>query len=157
MTPALEMQPLHNEIAERLRRAGQRYTSQRRRLVEILALSGPLTIPEILRRHKGLPQSSIYRNLAELEYVRVVRRVVTNEEFGRYELTEDLTGHHHHLVCSSCGKTTDITLGTRLEAALDHALDEVARDASFADVDHRLDLIGICASCAARLSGNASG
>ncbi len=36
--------------------------------------------------------------------------VVTDEEYGRYELTEELTGHHHHLFCSSCGRTSDVTL-----------------------------------------------
>ena len=156
MSPAVETRPVHQEVAERLRRSGQRYTPQRRRLIDILARAGdPLTIPEIIRRHKGLPQSSVYRNLSDLEDVGVVRRISTDEDFGRYELTEDLTGHHHHLVCSSCGRTTDITLAAGLERDLDTALDAVAREADFADVGHRLDLIGTCADCARKARGGA--
>ena len=154
VSPAVETRPVHQEVAERLRRAGQRYTPQRRRLIDILARAGdPLTIPEIIRRHRGLPQSSVYRNLGDLEDVGVVRRISTDEDFGRYELTEDLTGHHHHLVCSSCGRTTDITLAAGLERDLDTALDAVAREADFADVGHRLDLIGTCADCARKARG----
>jgi Fe2+ or Zn2+ uptake regulation protein len=151
VSPAVEPQPLHQEVGERLRRAGQRYTPQRRRLIDILARAGdPLTIGEIIRRQRGLPQSSAYRNLSDLEGVGVVRRIVTDEDFGRYELTEELTEHHHHLMCSSCGRTSDITLPAGFERALDAALDAVSSEADFADVRHRLDLIGTCADCSAK-------
>jgi len=140
---------LHDVATERLRDAGQRYTTQRRRLVELLARAGsPRSIPEILRGRADLKQSSVYRNLAVLEQARVVRRVLTDEEYGRYELTEDLTGHHHHLMCSRCGKVQDVTVPGDLEGTLDRTLDRLARRAGFADVDHRLDLIGVCSDCA---------
>lgn len=142
---------VHATVATRLRDAGQRYTTQRRRLIEILAAArSPLSIPEILRGRRGLPQSSVYRNLAELVDAGVVRRIVTEEEFGRYELTEDLTGHHHHVICSGCGTTRDVTLPADVERTLDRTLDGVARGAGFADVGHRLDLVGLCDECGAR-------
>lgn len=140
---------LHQLAETRLEGASQRYTDQRRRLVQLLMSAGnPLSIPEMLRARRGLKQSSVYRNLAVLERAGVVRRVLTDEEFGRYELTEDLTGHHHHLMCSSCGKVEDVEIGSELERTLDRSLDRLARKAGFADVDHRLDLIGICSDCA---------
>jgi Fur family ferric uptake transcriptional regulator len=142
---------VHATVAGRLRDVGQRYTAQRRRLVEILALArSPLSIPEILRARRGLPQSSVYRILSDLVEAGVVRRIVTEEDFGRYELTEDLTGHHHHVICSSCGRTRDVTLPPDVERTLDRTLDGVARAAGFADVSHRLDLVGICDDCARR-------
>ena len=139
---------VHETADIRLREEGQRYTDQRRELVDLLANEGPLSIPEVLRDRGGLKQSSVYRNLAVLEHAGVVRRVVTDEEFGRYELTEDLTGHHHHLICSSCGRVEDVTVPSQLEGTLDRTLDRLARRAGFADVDHRLDLIGTCGDCA---------
>ena len=140
---------LHDTATERLREAGQRYTDQRRRLVDLLADAGnPRSIPEILEGHVDLKQSSVYRNLAVLEQARVVRRVLTDEEYGRYELTEDLTGHHHHLMCTSCGRVQDVTVPSELEGSLNRTLDRLARRAGFADVDHRLDLIGVCGECA---------
>lgn len=140
---------VHELAEDRLRGASQRYTEQRRRLVELLASGGsPRSIPEMLRARRGLKQSSVYRNLAVLERARVVRRVVTDEEYGRYELAEDLTGHHHHLMCSSCGRVQDVEVPPELEGSLDRTLDRLARRAGFADVDHRLDLIGLCGDCA---------
>jgi Fur family transcriptional regulator, ferric uptake regulator len=142
---------VHTTVAERLRTAGQRYTGQRRRLVAILAGSrSPLSIPDILRGRRGLPQSSVYRNLSDLVDAGVARRIMTEEDFGRYELAEDLTGHHHHVICSSCGRTRDVTLPADLERTLERTLDGVARRAGFADVDHRLDLVGMCDDCAGR-------
>ena len=140
---------VHDTASVRLRAAGHRYTSLRRRLVELLSRAGnPISIPEILKSRRGLAQSSVYRNLADLEQAGVVRRVMTEEEFGRYELTEDLTGHHHHLICSSCGKVEDVTVSDDLEGTLDRSLDRLARRAGFAQVSHRLDLIGLCSDCA---------
>jgi Fur family transcriptional regulator, ferric uptake regulator len=151
VSPATIDRVVHELSADRLAGAGQRYTGLRRRLVEILARAGsPLSIPEIMRGRRGLPQSSVYRNLSDLEVAGVIRRVVTDDGFGRYELAEELTGHHHHLICSRCGRTTDVTLTQEVETTLDAALDEVARQAGFADVVHRLDLIGVCSDCAER-------
>lgn len=139
----------HEAALELVRDAGQRYTRQRRRLVDLLAAAGrPVSIPQILRDGRELKQSSVYRNLADLEQAGVVRRVASDDEYGRYELAEELTGHHHHLICSSCGRMSDVDLPQGVEKQLDVALDRLARKAGFASVVHRLDLVGLCRDCA---------
>jgi Fe2+ or Zn2+ uptake regulation protein len=139
---------LHEIVAHRLREADQRYTTNRRALVEVLSETDrPLTIPELLERRRALPQSSAYRNLSILEEVGAVRRVVTNDNFVRYELAEDLTEHHHHLICSSCGAVEDFTVSKQLEARLTSAMTSVARRTGFQPTHHRLDLMGSCADC----------
>ena len=140
---------LHATATERLRAFGHRYTDQRRQLVELLAEEGPLSIPQILAARSVLKQSSVYRNLADLEQAGVVHRVTTDEEHGRYELAEDLIGHHHHLICSNCGRVVDVTIGPGLESTIDRSLDRLAARSGFAPVRHRLDLIGTCGDCAA--------
>ena len=62
-----------------------------------------------------------------LEEAGVVTRIVTNDDFARYELAEQLTHHHHHLICSSCGDVTDFSLDDKAEAGLDKALHKIAR------------------------------
>jgi Fe2+ or Zn2+ uptake regulation protein len=102
---------LHGMVEGRLRRIDQRYTSGRRAIVGLLVSAGhPVSIGDIADRLPGLPRSSAYRHLTDLESAGLVRRITANDEFTRFELAEDLTGHHHHLVCVSCGKVTDITL-----------------------------------------------
>ncbi len=139
---------LHLEVAARLRRAGQRYSSRRRALVEIVAAAGkPCSIPEILKARRGLAQSSVYRNLAILEQAGVARRIVTGEDFARFELAEELSEHHHHLVCSSCGNVEDVALPPNLERRMEGTLTEVAASAGFTPAAHRLDVIGTCRQC----------
>jgi Fe2+ or Zn2+ uptake regulation protein len=137
----------HEVVDARLRDEGQRYTEQRRRLVDLLAADGPLSIPEILRVRRGLKQSSVYRNLAVLERSGVVGRVHPDDGFARYELTEALTGHHHHLICSGCGRVDDVAFPPAFERSLDRTLDRSAARAGFATVGRRLDLIGLCRDC----------
>ena len=142
------VEDLHVTIAQRLRGDGLRYTGSRRKVVDVLASTDrPLTLPEILDRADGLAQSSAYRNLTELISAGVVHRIVSGDEYSHFELAEDLTSHHHHLVCTRCGRVTDFTVDDELEAALDAALDAAARRQGFEPEHHRLDVGGTCADC----------
>lgn len=137
------------EVAELLANADQRYTSGRRRLVQALRDGGrPMTISQISEIDASIPQSSMYRNLTILEEAGAVTRIVTQDEFARYELAEHLTGHHHHLICVSCGDVADFSLDDDTEANLDAALAKAAQSAAFTTESHRLDLLGTCAQCA---------
>lgn len=111
--------------------------------------SRPLTIPEILEAPSGrdLAQSSVYRNLVVLEEAGLVRRLVTDGEFARYELAEELTEHHHHLVCVQCGRIDDVPADAHLERSLADATDEIARTTGFRTQHHRIDLVGLCRRC----------
>ncbi len=126
----------------------QRYTPGRQALVEVLAGAGrPLSIPEIVTTDPSVPQSSVYRNLTVLEQAGVVRKVHGTDDFSRFELDEDLTSHHHHLVCLSCGSVDDYTVPSRFERSMAKAIDEVAAATGFRAHFHRLDLVGVCARC----------
>jgi Fur family transcriptional regulator, ferric uptake regulator len=139
---------LDDDVAARLRRVDQRYTSGRRRLVAVLREGdAPLTIQQILLADRALAQSSVYRNLAILEEVGAVTRIVTHDDFARYELAEDLTGHHHHLICTTCGDVSDFSLTPAIERELDSALRKVAKRSGFDPEGHRLDLVGVCGDC----------
>ncbi len=135
-------------VARLLRAQGQRLTPTREVVVDVLAAAaGPLTIPEILAARPGLAQSSVYRNLVVLEEAGVVHRMMTRDEFARYELAEDLTEHHHHLVCSNCGRVEDLPATPAVERSVAAAIDEAARAAGFRTLHHRLDLVGLCSNC----------
>ena len=139
---------VHEIVAARLQTDGQRYTTNRRRLVDVLMQAGrPLPIPEILAADPRLPVSSAYRNLVVLEHAGAVGRMLGSEG-ARYELAEGLLAHHHHLVCLSCGVVADVTLSARSERALDAAGNEVTAATGFRATGHRLDIIGACARCA---------
>jgi Fur family transcriptional regulator, ferric uptake regulator len=137
-------------VAFMLRQVGQRLTPRRRSLLQILrSAMRPLTIHEILDRGSELAMSSAYRNLTVLEHAGVVNRVITTEDFARYELAEELTEHHHHLVCSSCGLVRDLHSDVDAERLLNMAMRR-ATEQGFTPATHRLDIVGLCADCAAK-------
>ncbi len=139
---------LHGVVEHRLRRADQRYTAGRRAIIDLLVSTGhPVSIEDIAERLPGVPRSSAYRHLTDLETAGIVRRVTANDEFTRFELAEDLTEHHHHLLCVNCGKVIDVTPPADFEKNVSKAVGELADAERFEAHSHRLDILGICAAC----------
>ena len=50
--------------------------------------------------------------------------------------------HHHHLVCRTCGFTEEIE-----QSQIESWVSALAADHGFSDVEHSLELFGLCASC----------
>ena len=112
----------------------------------------PVSMTDVVSGRSAPPQSSVYRNLAVLEHAGVVHRVVTGGEFARFELTEDLTEHHHHLICSRCGPSRTSPCLPTWKGRSTGRSTALAKRAGSPDVDHRLDLIGTCGNCARRIA-----
>ena len=140
---------LRDTVVSRLHHINQRLTANREAIVAVLSRTPrPLTIPEILESRADLAQSSVYRNLVVLEQAGLVHRIVTNDEYARFELAEDLTGHHHHLICASCGMVEDVPASAGLERSVRDATAQIARSTGFRTQHHRVDLVGLCRQCA---------
>jgi Fur family ferric uptake transcriptional regulator len=139
---------MHGVVERRLRLIDQRYTSGRRAIVDLLVSAGhPVSIGDIAERLPGLPRSSAYRHLTDLHAAGLVRRVTASDEFTRFELAEDLTEHHHHLLCMNCGKVIDVTLPASFEQQAAEAIGQLAEAEGFQAHSHQLDVIGLCAAC----------
>ena len=54
------------------------------------------------------------------------------------------TGHHHHLVCRSCGRTVEVE-----GPAVESWADKVSAEHGFSNVRHTLEIIGTCSDCKA--------
>jgi Fe2+ or Zn2+ uptake regulation protein len=139
---------LHRGIAARLLEVEQQYTLNRRAVVDVLAAADrPITLPEILDSDRSLAQSSTYRSLGVLVDAGVVRRLVHGGDRAHYELAEQLTEHHHHLVCDECGTVVDVTLPTRVETTMDRTFSAAAGRHGFVASRHAIDIYGLCAEC----------
>jgi len=140
---------VHEAVAARLADRDGRYTGSRRDLIQVLADAGrPLTVDEIVVRAPRQRPSSVYRNLAVFETEGVVRRLAGVGDLARFELTEALVGHHHHLACQVCGAMTDVHLPPDLEKQLDGVLTDLAGAEGFVLSSHVLDAVGVCQECA---------
>jgi Fur family ferric uptake transcriptional regulator len=146
---AADSDELHAAAERRLARVGQRHTKQRRAILDAVAAAGrPVSIAD-LRDGDGavVSQSSLYRNLVVLEGVGVLQRV-TGSGNDRFELSEALSGHHHHhLTCIVCGLVTDIPADPAVERAVAREARKIARAHGATITGHSLDLYGRCADC----------
>ncbi len=98
--------------------------------------------------HNGLEQSgqmvglaTVYRNLRVLEESGQVDAIVTSSGETLYRLCKD-TGHHHHLLCQSCGDAREFSLD-----GLEQILNEIAAKHGYHLLEHNLELFGHCAGC----------
>jgi Fur family ferric uptake transcriptional regulator len=139
---------LHELVEVRLRRADQRYTPGRRAIVELLTSHGhPMSISDIGAELPEVPRSSAYRHLVDLQNAGVVRRIAANDEFARFELAEDLTEHHHHLLCTVCGRVIDVTPTPAFERIIAKMVQDIADQQGFHPTSHSVDVVGHCSNC----------
>ena len=143
------MTTLDRQVEHRLRNQEVRYTRARRAVVEALARAGGPRSAAELHADIGssVPLSSLYRSLATLELAGVLTPHHGARSLTRYELAEWLSGHHHHLVCTSCGLVEDIDIPTDREALVRSLVDAIAADAQFTAAGHALEIEGLCARC----------
>jgi Fur family transcriptional regulator, ferric uptake regulator len=90
-----------------LKTNGLKLTPQRKLILDIIHKSGGhLTAEEIIKtvqtRMPGVNKSTIYRTLELLEELDCVLKSEVGDK-SIYHHTEK--GHHHHLICSKCGKS----------------------------------------------------
>jgi len=130
---------------ERLDQAGARLTGPRRRLAELVDdQPGPFTAADLLSaagdRGVGVGRATVFRTLALLEAQGVVERI--DLPTGEHAYVACARGHHHHAVCVSCGRVTDLP---DLDVGLDVA--ELARRSGYEIESHRIELFGRCPAC----------
>lgn len=141
------MQTLDQQVAQRLAAGGVRYTSGRRVVVKALSTAeGPRSAQELFDE-LDLPLSSLYRSLAVLEEAQVLTPHHGARGVTRYELAEWAAGHHHHVVCASCGTVDDIHLDPSLEAELERLVTAITGSLSFSPTGHALEVEGRCGAC----------
>ena len=119
----------------------------RQALLELLdsqtcALSA-IEIEDALRA-AGRPvgRASIYRILDELERLHLVQKLQVGQAMARYEPIRSGAGHHHHLVCDSCGTVMPFT-----DADLESAIKKLSRRVPMRVAEHEIVLHGACQDC----------
>lgn len=125
----------------------QRSTRQRRAVAAILdELDGFASAQEIhdALRHKGdqVGLSTVYRNLQAMADAAEVDALRGGD--GETLYRQCSAGHHHHLVCRSCGRTVEVEGPT-----VERWADAIAAEHGFDDVEHTLEIFGTCTDCAA--------
>lgn len=87
--------------------------------------------------------STVYRHLQALVDEGLVDVIHTPEGETTYRFCGAAgQGHHHHLVCRRCGRTAEIE-----GRVVEKWASAVAAEHGYSDVDHTVELFGLCAEC----------
>lgn len=141
-------------IVNALDRAGYRLTEPRRSLAALIAdQDGHFTAAELVAdaraRRLGVGRATVFRTLEVLEGIGAIERV--DLPSGEHAYVGCEPAHHHHVICSRCGRTREID-----DAGLRSVVREVARQTGYRVDEHRLELFGLCPACLATQPGPTS-
>lgn len=130
-----------------LARSGHRAGGARTAVIELLAAEGGCIDAEqveaqLRERGRTVGTASVYRALGLLSELGLLQKVAVAGAPVRFELVHPDGHHHHHIVCDRCGRTVAFT-----DEALERAVHDVSRRASFQVSSHEITLHGTCEGC----------
>jgi Fur family ferric uptake transcriptional regulator len=133
-------QPL-DDILDRLRARGERITTPRRAVIELLSNTHEhLTVDDIATRlhvvHPSIAPSTVYRTLETLQEWGMVEKIHRGQGATFFHLAQT----HQHLVCEECGRVTDIPAHE-----LDDLVARLREQYAFELQPSRFALLGRCA------------
>lgn len=82
--------------------------------------------------------ATVYRALQAMAAEGTVDALVTPEGETIYRRCETVR-HHHHLVCRTCGLTVEVE-----GPAVERWADQVSAEHGFRDVEHTVEIFGVC-------------
>lgn len=141
-------------IVAALEQAGYRLTSPRRALAALIATrDAHFTAEDLLtdsrRRRLGVTRATVFRSLDVLADLGVVERL--DLPSGGHAFVACEPEHHHHVVCSSCGRSTGV-----VDPGFERVAAAIARDTGYRIDAHRLELFGVCPACQASSNARTS-
>ncbi len=145
--------PDPNPIVAAIDLAGYRLTEPRRAVADLIAeQTGHFTASDleglVRDRRLGISRATLFRALELLTELGVVERL--DLPTGEHAYVPCARAHHHHVVCSRCGRTAEAE-----DCGVSEAVAEIARRTGFRIDSHRLELFGLCRHCQARTTPDA--
>ena len=125
---------------------GARNTRQRTAVVSVLRdmdyfASAKKIHEELTRRDYKVGLTTVYRTLQSLAEINAVDvlHMHTGETLYRHCASSH---HHHHVVCTNCGKTTEIDGGPVEQWAAEQAVEH-----GYRLTNHTAEVFGLCPEC----------
>jgi Fur family ferric uptake transcriptional regulator len=139
------MRLTERNVATALRRNGYKVTPQRRLVIRTIISSEdhltPADIYEKLRNEQpNIGLTTVYRTLEILAQLELICELHSGGICHSYTISAPQ--HHHHLICSNCGKVVDFT-----GYDLSELEERLSRESGFRINNHLLEFTGLCQSC----------
>ncbi len=123
---------------------GLKSTPARLMLLDIFAhLTKPISIQELKKKIGAkVDLVTLYRNAETLCKAGILNKIQLGESKDYYEFAK--LAHHHHLVCTGCGKVSDVE-----NCKVSPIHEQVLKKSGFAKITkHSLEFFGLCKQCA---------
>lgn len=126
----------------------RRATSQRASILQVLAGTDEFVSAQDLHgalraTGSGVGLATVYRALSEMAAAGDIDTLRNQVGEVLYRQCGE-PAHHHHLVCRVCGRTEEVTA-----PGVERWARAVAEEYGYVDINHELELFGVCADCAA--------
>lgn len=123
----------------------QRKTRQRAAVDEILGTLAEFRTAqqihdELRRRGDRIGLTTVYRTLQLMVDGGELDALRTGDGETAYRRCSH--GHHHHLVCRTCGRTVEVS-----GPAVEKWATAIAEEHGFREVSHDLEIFGTCSTC----------
>jgi len=123
-----------------------RHSDQRMKILEVfLKTEKHLTADELYRfvqkKYPTIGYATIYRTLKLLCGCGICSELMLDDGTVRYEHRYGHE-HHDHLICTKCGKFTEV-----VNSEIERLQEDLAKKKGFVLKKHRLQLYGICREC----------
>lgn len=134
-------------LVEALAVAGYRVTEPRKAVARLIAERlGHFTAADLLadaaNRRLQLGRATLFRNLELFAELEALERLDLPSGEHAYVACEP-EQHHHHVVCRRCGKSVEVE-----DSGLQSVVGHIAQRSGFRIDSHRLELYGLCPTCA---------
>jgi Fe2+ or Zn2+ uptake regulation protein len=135
-------------IVESLGRRGLRVTGPRRHVADLLGeRRGTFTAADLLgdaeRHDVAIGRATVFRALDLFTELGLLERIDLPSGEHAYVVCEPV--HHHHVICSVCGRQTEVE-----DAGVQAIVAEMQRQTGYRIDRHRLELYGTCPNCQGR-------
>ncbi|MBI4358672.1 MAG: transcriptional repressor [Candidatus Omnitrophica bacterium] len=143
-----------NPYLETLKKNGLKITPLREVILEVFQKKrATLTVEKlcqlIRRRIPRAGLQSVYRNLSDFTKAGIVEEIFIEKRKAAYALCHGFAVHHHHAVCTRCGRSEEIEaceLGF-VAHTLSRAFRNLKKKLGFQVKHHVLQLEGFCRAC----------
>ncbi|MCF8241440.1 MAG: transcriptional repressor [Melioribacteraceae bacterium] len=121
-----------------IKESGAKLTKPRLMVLEALySQERPISLSDIADICFEIDFASVYRTIKLFDELGILQTINIGDKKPKYEL-ETKKSHHHHIICSECGRIEKIDLCI---------LPEIQKLTKFKIVNHSMEFIGICPDC----------
>jgi Fur family ferric uptake transcriptional regulator len=125
---------------------GLRMTDQRKLVLDVfLKREGHFTTEELYelvkKKDSSVGQATVYRNIKLIAEAGLARELDFGDGPVYYEHKHG-HDHHDHIICSECGKRTEV-----FDEKLEKLQSKIAKENGYKLTGHKLYLFGLCSDC----------